>query len=116
VELFGKYYAQVGLTSGEAKKNKIEFIEYLAKARNLVEAMPGSDYVFGKILAEKKSKKVIGASFLGGREISGYADLISVLIKLRTDVFVLSKINYNYTPPLSPFINLLKVIGKNINL
>ncbi|MFI5238131.1 MAG: hypothetical protein ACHQLA_09350, partial [Ignavibacteriales bacterium] len=76
--------------------------------------MPGSDYVIGKVLAEKESKRIIGASFLGGKEISGYADLISALIKLKAPVTILSSINYNYTPPLSPFINLLKILGRNI--
>jgi len=111
VKIFDKYFASVGLTSEEAMRNGFEIQESNAKARNLVGVMPGSDYVFGKVLAEKGSKRIIGASFLGGKEISGYADLISALIKLKTPVSVLSNINYNYTPPLSPFVNLLKIIG-----
>ena len=78
--------------------------------------MPGSDYVFGKVIAEKGSNRILGASFLGGKEISGYADLVSALIKLKTPVSVLSSINYNYTPPLSPFVNLLKIMGKKLKI
>ncbi|MDH3268213.1 MAG: FAD-dependent oxidoreductase, partial [Ignavibacteria bacterium] len=114
VKIFDKFFAMVGLTSEEAKRSGFEIQESFAKARNLVAVMPGSDYVFGKVLAEKGSKRIIGASFLGGKEISGYADLVSALIKLRTPVSILSSINYNYTPPLSPFVNLLKIIGRNI--
>jgi NADPH-dependent 2,4-dienoyl-CoA reductase/sulfur reductase-like enzyme len=113
VKIFDKFFASVGLTSEEARRNGFEFQESFAKARNLVGVMPGSDYVFGKVIAEKGSKRIIGASFLGGKEISGYADLVSALIKLKTPVSVLASINYNYTPPLSPFVNLLKIIGKN---
>ncbi len=112
VKIFDKYFASVGVTSEEARKNGFEVQESFAKARNLVGVMPGSDYVFGKVLAEKGSKRIIGASFLGGKEISGYADLLSALIKLKAPASILSKINYNYTPPLSPFVNLLKIIGK----
>ncbi len=115
VKIFDKYFASVGLTSEEARRYGFEFQESFAKARNLVGVMPGSDHVFGKVLAEKGSKRIIGASFLGGKEISGYADLVSALIKLKTPVSVLSSINYNYTPPLSPFVNLLKIIGKKFN-
>ncbi len=111
VKIFDKYFASVGLTSEEAMRNGFEIQESNAKARNLVGVMPGSNYVFGKVLAEKGSKRIIGASFLGGKEISGYADLISALIKLKSPVSVLSRINYNYTPPLSPFVNLLTIIG-----
>jgi CoA-dependent NAD(P)H sulfur oxidoreductase len=112
VKIFDKYFISVGLTSEEVRRNGFEFQESFAKARNLVGVMPGSEYVFGKVLAEKESKRIIGASFLGGKEISGYADLISALIKLKSPVSILHSINYNYTPPLSPFANLLKIIGK----
>lgn len=115
VKIFDKYFTSVGLTSGEARRNGFEFQESFSKARNLVGVMPGSDYVLGKVIAEKGSKLIIGASFLGAKEISGYADIVSALIKLKSPVSLLSSINYNYTPPLSPFINLLKIIGKKFN-
>ena len=112
VKIFDKFFALVGITSKEAREKGFEIQESFSKARNLVSEMPGSDYVFGKVLAEKGSKRIIGASFLGGKEVSGYADLLSALIKLKAPASILSKINYNYTPPLSPFVNLLTLIGK----
>jgi len=115
VKIFDKFYASVGLSLDEAKRNGFEIEETFAKARNLVNVMPGSDYVFGKVLADKNSKRIIGASFLGGKEVSGYADLLSALIKLKVHASTLSKINYNYTPPLSPFVSLLNIIGKKFS-
>ena len=115
VKIFDKFYASVGLSLDEAKRNGFEIEETIAKARNLVNVMPGSDYVCGKVLADKNSKRIIGASFLGGKEVSGYADLLSALIKLKVHASTLSKINYNYTPPLSPFVNLLNIIGKKFS-
>lgn len=112
VKIFEKYFAQVGLASEEAKKLGFSYEESFVKARNLVDVMPGSDYVIGKVLARKDSKKIIGAAFFGGREVSGYTDLLSSLIKVNAPASILSKINYNYTPPLSPFVNLLTLIGK----
>jgi NADPH-dependent 2,4-dienoyl-CoA reductase/sulfur reductase-like enzyme len=115
VKIFDKFFASVGLSSVEATRNGFEIEESFAKARNLVSVIPGSNYVLGKVLADKNSKRIIGASFLGGKEVSGYSDLLSALIKLRAPSSTLSKINYNYTPPLSPFIHLLTIIGKNFN-
>jgi CoA-dependent NAD(P)H sulfur oxidoreductase len=112
VKIFNKYFASIGLSSVEAKKNGFEVEESFATAKNLVSVMPRSENVIGKVLMDKASKRIIGASFLGGKEVSGYADLVSALIKLRIPASFLSKINYNYTPPLSPFINLLNIIGK----
>lgn len=113
VKIFDKFFISIGLTSKEAINSNFKFNKKFAKARNLVSVMPGSDYVYGEVLEEMNSKRIIGASFLGGKEVSGYADLISALIKLKIPASVLAKINYNYTPPLSPFVNLLKILGKN---
>jgi len=112
VKIFDSFFTLVGLTSDEARKYGFEFEESFIKARNLVSVMPGSEFAIGKVLADKSSKRIAGASFLGGREVSGYADLISALIKLKVPASTLSKLNYNYTPPLSPFINLLSILGK----
>ena len=115
VKIFNKYFISVGLSSSEAAKNNFEIIAEYAKAKNLVEVMPGSDYVIGKVIVEKNSKQIIGGSFIGGKEVSGYADLLSTLIKLKAPASALGKIDYNYTPPLSPFINLLSIIGKKFS-
>jgi CoA-dependent NAD(P)H sulfur oxidoreductase len=115
VKIFDKFFASVGLSSSEVKKYGFEFQESFAKARNLVSVMPESEFVIGKVLADKSSKRILGASFLGGKEVSGYADLLSALIKMKAEASILSKINYNYTPPLSPFVNLLSLIGKKFH-
>ncbi|MBK9099626.1 MAG: FAD-dependent oxidoreductase [bacterium] len=115
VKIFNKYFAQIGLSSAEAKKSGFTIETVFVKAKNLVDVMPGSDIVTGKIITDEISKRILGASFLGGTEVSGYADLISALIKLKVPASVLPKINYNYTPPLSPFVNILSLLGKKFS-
>lgn len=115
IKIFDKFFAQVGLTVSEAKSHRFEISESSIKARNLVSVMPGSDFVLGKIIADKSSKRILGASFLGGKEVSGFADLVSALIKMKAPASLLSKINYNYTPPLSPFVNILSLLGKKFS-
>jgi len=114
VKFFNKFFTSVGLSELDAEGHGFDAKIISAKARNLVAVMPGSNYVLGKVLVDKSSNKILGASFLGGNEISGYSDLISALIRLNAPATTLSKINYNYTPPLSPFINLLSIIGKQV--
>ena len=112
VKIFNKYFAEVGINTHAAKNAGVDFAAVSASVSNLVKVMPGSEEVFGKIVFDKMNRRLLGASFLGGKEISGYADLISALIHLKESVDVLSKIDFNYTPPLSPFINLLSLLGK----
>jgi len=112
VKFFNQYFAFVGLTSDEAESAEIEFDSVAVKVPNIVKVMPGSREVFGKLIFEKNKLRILGASFYGGTEVSGYADLVSSLIMLKQDADALTKINYNYTPPLSPFINPLYLLGK----
>lgn len=115
VKLWDKFFISVGLSSAEARQNKFKFKSVAKTAYNRVRIMPGSGEVFGKIIYEEESKRILGASFLGGREVSGYGDLISSLIRTKQSAGILADINYNYTPPLSPQINLLSLLGRKIN-
>jgi hypothetical protein len=74
--------------------------------------MPESRKVFGKIIYEIESNRILGGSFFGGKEVSGFSDLIASAIYSKQKINFLEKVNYNYTPPLSPFINLLSVLGR----
>lgn len=115
VKIFSNYFAQVGVTESEANRNNINCNSVEASANNLVHAMPDSKSTYGKIVFEKSSRRILGASFFGEREVDGYSNLISSLILQRVKVDHLAEINYNYTPPLSPFINLLSILGRKAN-
>ncbi|MFA6026867.1 MAG: FAD-dependent oxidoreductase [Ignavibacteriaceae bacterium] len=112
VKIFNSYFAQVGLSEQELQNKNIPYSSVVEAVPNLVKVMKESITVFGKILFDRSSKKILGASFLGGKEVSGYADLISTYIKNNIPVTQLTQTEYNYTPPLSPFINLLSVLGR----
>ncbi len=117
VKIFDNYFAQVGLGEQELQKRSVLFSSIEETVPNLVKVMKGSLPVYGKILFDRSSKKIFGASFLGGKEVSGYADIISTYIKNNIPVQQLANTEYNYTPPLSPFISLLSVLGrKSLNI
>jgi len=112
VKVFDSYNASVGLSSKEAEDHQLNYDIVDAEAPNLVKIMPESRTVYGKIIFHKENKKILGASFWGGKEVSGYADLIASIIYSRQTIEFLTKIPYNYTPPLSPFVNLLSLLGR----
>ena len=113
-KLFNNFIAQVGLTSKQVIEHNFIAESVTAVVPNKAEVMPNSRKVFGKIIYDKNSKLILGASFVGSNEVSGYADLISSMIYNKNSALSLAKIDYNYTPPLSPFINLLSVLGRKI--
>jgi len=113
-KLFDNFISQVGLTSKQVAEHNCFAETVTAVVPNKVKVMPDSRKVFGKIIYDKNSKLILGASFMGSNEVAGYADIISNMIYNKNSVLSLAKIDYNYTPPLSPFINLLSVLGRKI--
>lgn len=114
LRLFDKFYVSVGLTSFEAEQNKFLINSVTDIQPGYASVMPGAGMVFGKVVFEKNSGRLLGASFFGGREVEGFGNVISALIKLKQPASVLTEINYNYTPPLSPLKNLLSTLGNKI--
>ena len=114
LRIFDKYYVSVGLTSYGAERNNILSESVTDIQAGYASVMPGSGKVFGKIVFEKISNRLLGASFFGGREVEGFVNVVSTLIKLRQPARMLAEINYVYTPPLSPLKNLLSSLGKKI--
>jgi NADPH-dependent 2,4-dienoyl-CoA reductase/sulfur reductase-like enzyme len=114
VKIFDKTYTSVGLTSYEVNKLGFTSKSVSANSYNIIRVMPGSSKVFGKIIFNSGSKQIYGASFYGKDEVIGFADLISSFIQNRITVDKLSEISFNYTPPSSPFINLMSVLGREI--
>lgn len=112
VKIFANYFASVGLSSSEGENSRFKTDTVSAEIPNLVKVMPESRNVFGKIIYEIESNRILGGSFFGGKEVSGYSDLIASAIYSKQKIDLLEKVNYNYTPPLSPFINLLSVLGR----
>jgi len=112
VKIFDSFCSSVGINSIEANENTMHFNTVSAEVPNLVKVMPESRKVYGKIIFSKENRKIFGAVFWGGKEVSGYADLIASTIYSGQTIDYLSKIPYNYTPPLSPFVNLLSILGR----
>lgn len=114
VKILNKFQVSVGITEAEAKKNLIPCRSVKAETTNIVKVMPGSEQTFGKLVYHAVNKQILGAVFFGGRETAGYGDIISSLIKLKASADFPARINYSYTPPLSPLINLLSILGRKV--
>lgn len=114
VKIFDNIYASVGLTFNRAIKNKFNPLSVNAIVPNIIKVMPNSKNVFGKIIFDKNSMLILGASFFGGSEVIGFGDIISSFVHNKIKVTELAEVNYNYTPPSSPFVNLLSVLGRKV--
>ncbi|OGU54765.1 MAG: hypothetical protein A2V66_08355 [Ignavibacteria bacterium RBG_13_36_8] len=114
VKIFDNVLVSVGLTLREAFEYGFKAESVFDVAQNLVPVMPGSNNVCGKVIYDSNSKMILGATFFGYSEVIGYGDVIATFIHNKIKVNALSEINYSYTPPSSPLVNLLSILGRKI--
>ncbi len=114
VKIFNKTFASVGLSNSEADKMNLNPKSVTAVTYNIIKVMPGSGKVFGKIIYNSSTKMIYGASFYGNDEVIGFADVIASFIQNNLSADKLAEVSFNYTPPKSPFINLLSILGRKV--
>jgi len=115
VKIFDNVYSTVGLSYDEAVKYGYKAASVHTIAPSVIRVMPQTHNIFAKIIIDKESGLILGGSFIGGEEAAGYADIISTFIRTKTPAKRLQEINFNYTPPVSPFIHPLSILGKKLN-
>jgi NADPH-dependent 2,4-dienoyl-CoA reductase/sulfur reductase-like enzyme len=114
VKIFEYMYVQVGLTESEAEHHKFLYSTVHTVSDNLVKVMPESRRTFGKIIFDQRTRMILGAAFYGGKETVGHGNLAAAFITNKIPADKLSDVAYNYTPPASPFINLMSILGRKI--
>jgi len=108
--------ALVGLKTEEIEMNQFSYNEVSSIGNSRVKIMPGGEKHFIKIKFTKNEKKIISANFIGGEDIVGKANLISLAIKNNLPVTKLQEIDFVYTPTLSPLVDTLSILGKKAEM
>ncbi|MGE5364712.1 MAG: FAD-dependent oxidoreductase [Bacteroidota bacterium] len=111
VKLFGYVYAAAGLSLMQAETSGLNPSAVCDQAPEIIRVMPGSRDIFGKLVFQKNSKVILGASFFGTAHAASLSDIISALIRQKSRTDILTEIDYNYSPPVSPFNNILTYLG-----
>lgn len=112
LKLFDCTYVSVGMNSDKLNHMGISYSEVMATTPNLIKVMPESGDIFGKILFDRNNGCIFGAEFFGKGEVAGYGNIISLMIKNKIKIETLGDGDFNYHPPVSPFINILSILGK----
>jgi NADPH-dependent 2,4-dienoyl-CoA reductase/sulfur reductase-like enzyme len=102
-KVFGLFIGKTGLTREEALKYGFddtveEEIESITRAGYY----PGSKPIWIKIIADRKTKRVLGSQIVGGEGVKERIDLISLALSLKADIGDLAAYDACYVPPASP--------------
>ncbi|WP_432662275.1 FAD-dependent oxidoreductase [Wukongibacter baidiensis] len=101
VKLFGLNAAKTGLSEMAAKKEGYDAISVLVPGNDKAHYYPGYRMILTKLIADKKTHKVLGAQVIGEGVVDKPIDIIATAITLGAKVEDLEKLDLAYAPPFS---------------
>jgi NADPH-dependent 2,4-dienoyl-CoA reductase/sulfur reductase-like enzyme len=102
VRVFDLEVVQVGISSDEAKESGFDVVTETITAHSRVAIMPGSKKVTVTLIADKKSKRLLGANLFGEEGAALRADALAAAIQHRLTIDDIQQWDLVYTPPFAP--------------
>ncbi len=101
-KVFNLFIGKTGLTSQEALTEGIDPVEEMIEDITRAGYYPGNKPIWIKIVADRKTSKVLGAQIIGGEGVKERVDLIALGLLLKADIRDLAGYDACYVPPASP--------------
>ena len=101
-KVFDLYIGKTGLTKQEALNYGFDPIEEEIESVTRAGYYPGSKPIWIKILADRKSGRILGSQIVGGEGVKERIDLIALALLLKADIRDLSSYDACYVPSASP--------------
>jgi NADPH-dependent 2,4-dienoyl-CoA reductase/sulfur reductase-like enzyme len=94
--------ARTGLTEAEATRAGFEFHVAKIEATTRAGYYPGSSPITVKMLAERRSGRLLGAQLVGQEGAAKRIDVVAIALHARMDVEAMTALDLSYAPPFSP--------------
>lgn len=101
-KVFDLYIGKTGLTKQEALNYGFDPIEEEIESVTRAGYYPDSKPIWIKIIADRKSGRILGSQIVGGEGVKERIDLIALALLLKADLRDLSSYDACYIPPASP--------------
>lgn len=99
---FDLFVGKTGLDKKEALENGFDPVEKEIKSVTRAGYYPNKKSILIKLVADKKSRRILGAQIIGGEAVKGRIDLIAFALLTRATVDDLANYDACYVPPVSP--------------
>ena len=101
-KVFDYCVARTGLTEAEARKHGYEVVTALAPAPDRAHFMPTAKMLVLKLIADARTRRLIGAQAIGPGEGDKRIDVAAMAITAGMTVDQLANVDLCYAPPYSP--------------
>jgi NADPH-dependent 2,4-dienoyl-CoA reductase/sulfur reductase-like enzyme len=99
---FDLYIGKTGLDKQEASQYGFDPIEKEIKSITRASYYPGKKSISIKLVADRKSHRVLGAQIVGGEGVKGRIDLVAFSLLMKATISDLVNYDACYVPPASP--------------
>lgn len=100
-KVFDLFIGKTGLTSEEGIRNGFDPVEELIESITRAGYYPSNKPIWIKIVAIRKSGRVLGSQIVGGEGVKERIDLIALALLLKADLRDLASFDACYVPPAS---------------
>lgn len=111
VRIFGMEVMQVGISGEEARASGFDVVTETISAWSRVGVMPGASKIVITTIADKKSKRLLGANLYGTEGAVHRGNTLAVAIQHRIPVDEIQQWDLAYTPPFTPLWDPLLVVA-----
>lgn len=107
VKVFNLNVARTGMSSRDAQLTGLKPESIVVSATDFAHLYPGSNPIVIKLIAERSSRKVLGAQVAGPGVVDKRVDVIATAITLGATVDQLAQLDLCYAPPFSNAMDAL---------
>ncbi|MFY9796937.1 MAG: FAD-dependent oxidoreductase, partial [Candidatus Nitrosopolaris sp.] len=101
-KVFDLFIGKTGLAKEDALRNGFDPVEEVIEDITRAGYYPGNKPIWIKIVADRKTGRVLGSQIVGGEGVKERIDLIVLALLLRADIRDLASYDACYVPPASP--------------
>ena len=101
-KVFDLFIGKTGLSKEDELRNGFDPIEEVIEDITRAGYYPGNKPIWIKIVADRKTGRVLGSQIVGGEGVKERIDLIVLALLLRADIRDLASYDACYVPPASP--------------
>jgi len=114
VRVFDKEVAHVGLSLREAHEASFDAVSHTIQAKSNVGIMPGAKDIFITLIADRKSRKLLGANVIGGGGAILRANTLAVAIRHGMSIDEVEHFDLIYTPPFAPLWDGITIAAEQL--
>jgi NADPH-dependent 2,4-dienoyl-CoA reductase/sulfur reductase-like enzyme/rhodanese-related sulfurtransferase/two-component sensor histidine kinase len=108
IRVFGLRCGKTGLTEREARDHGLDPVSVYVPVHDRDEFVPGSEMINIKLIADRSTRKVLGAQIVGMGDAAKRIDVVSSVITAGGDVDDLAAVDLGYGPSYSQAIDSIQ--------